>query len=236
MELYFQDAYQQISAAIDEYELFKRITTFAERLGFGYCCYGIRMPLPVSNPAVKIFDTYPAGWMSHYRANGFLEIDPIVRAGMRRTDLIAWPRAMSDEAPRLWSDARDFGIKVGVAHSSWTVHGAFGLLTMSRNADTLTPAEIEALQVPANWLANLCHMRMGQFLHGKLAPETSITLTAREREVLCWTGEGKTSYEIGKILNISERTVNFHVNNVLSKLAATNKVQAVVKAIATGLI
>jgi LuxR family quorum-sensing system transcriptional regulator SolR len=54
--------------------------------------------------------------------------------------------------------------------------------------------------------------------------------------VLRWTGEGKTSYEIGKILSISERTVNFHVNNVLSKLAATNKVQAVVKAIATGLI
>ncbi|MFP3249793.1 MAG: LuxR C-terminal-related transcriptional regulator, partial [Paraburkholderia sp.] len=33
-----------------------------------------------------------------------------------------------------------------------------------------------------------------------------------------------------------ERTVNFHVNNVLLKLAATNKVQAVVKAVATGLI
>ena len=236
MESYFQDAYQQFFAASDEYELFKQITAFAERLGFEYCCYGIRMPLPVSNPVVKIFDTYPPGWMTHYRANGFLEIDPIVRAGMRRTDLIAWPRAMSDEAPRLWSDARDFGIKVGVAHSSWTAHGTFGLLTMSRNADTLTSAEVEELQLPANWLANLCHMRMGQFLQGKLAPETGITLTAREREVLRWTGEGKTSYEIGKILNISERTVNFHVNNVLSKLAATNKVQAVVKAIATGLI
>jgi LuxR family quorum-sensing system transcriptional regulator SolR len=54
--------------------------------------------------------------------------------------------------------------------------------------------------------------------------------------VLCWTGEGKTSYEIGQILNISERTVNFHVNNALSKLTSTNKVQAVVKAIAMGLI
>jgi LuxR family transcriptional regulator, quorum-sensing system regulator SolR len=236
MESYFLDAYRQFSAAKDEYELFRQITAFAERLGFDYCCYGIRMPLPVSKPAIRIFDTYPAGWMEHYRASGFLEIDPIVRAGMRRTDLLVWPDAMSDEAPRLWADARDFGIKVGVAHSSWTVHGTFGLLTMSRNADTLASAEVEDLQLPANWLANLCHMHMGQFLQGKLAPETNIILTAREREVLRWTGEGKTSYEIGKILNISERTVNFHVNNVLSKLAATNKVQAVVKAIATGLI
>ncbi|MGN6666559.1 MAG: transcriptional activator protein SolR, partial [Trinickia sp.] len=61
-------------------------------------------------------------------------------------------------------------------------------------------------------------------------------LTPRECEVLCWTGEGKTACEIGQILNISERTVNFHVNNVLLKLNATNKVQAVVKAIAMGLI
>ncbi|WP_144152495.1 autoinducer binding domain-containing protein [Paraburkholderia sp. BCC1885] len=236
MELYFQDAYRQVSAAKDEYELFKQITSFTERLGFEYCCYGIRMPLPVSKPAVRIFDTYPRGWMDHYRANDFLDIDPIVRAGMRRSDLLVWPHTMTDEAPRLWSDARDFGIKIGVAHSSWTVHGTFGLLTMSRNADTLASSEVEDLQLSANWLANLCHMRMGQFLQAKLAPETNIILTAREREVLRWTGEGKTSYEIGKILSISERTVNFHVNNVLSKLAATNKVQAVVKAIATGLI
>ncbi len=70
----------------------------------------------------------------------------------------------------------------------------------------------------------------------KLSPESSVTLTAREREVLRWTAEGKTACEIGQILSISERTVNFHVNNILEKLGATNKVQAVVKAIGAGLI
>ncbi|AXE94931.1 autoinducer binding domain-containing protein [Paraburkholderia sp. DD10] len=236
MESYFDDAYQLFRSAKDEYELFEKIASFAERLGFEYCCYGIRMPLPVSKPTVAIFDTYPPGWMTHYHVNRFLDIDPTVRAGMRSADLIVWPQSTHDEAQRLWSDARDFGIKVGVAHPSWTTHGAFGLLTMSRHADPLTPAEIEQLQMPANWLSNVCHMLMSQFLQSKLAAEASIMLTAREREVLRWTGDGKTSYEIGKILSISERTVNFHVNNVLSKLAATNKVQAVVKAIATGLI
>jgi LuxR family quorum-sensing system transcriptional regulator SolR len=236
MESYFQDAYQSFYAARDEYALFKEITSFARKLGFEYCCYGIRMPLPVSKPAVKIFDSYPPGWMTHYQTSGFLEIDPTVREGMRNTNLIVWPYAMYDEAPRLWSDAGDFGIKVGVAQSSWTAHGAFGLLTMSRHADPLSPSEVENLQLPANWLSNLCHMRMGQFLESKLVPEVSTPLTAREREVLRWTGEGKTSYEIGKILSISERTVNFHVNNVLLKLDATNKVQAVVMAVATGLI
>jgi LuxR family transcriptional regulator, quorum-sensing system regulator SolR len=236
MESYFQDAYQSFNAARDEYALFREITSFANKLGFEYCCYGIRMPLPVSKPAVRIFDSYPPGWMAHYQTSGFLDIDPTVRAGMRNTNLIVWPQTMYDEAPRLWSDALDFGIKVGVAQSSWTAHGAFGLLTMSRHAEPLSSTEVENLLLPANWLSNLCHMRMGQFLESKLVPEMSAPLTAREREVLRWTGEGKTSYEIGKILNISERTVNFHVNNILLKLAATNKVQAVVKAVATGLI
>ncbi|CAD6530542.1 autoinducer binding domain-containing protein [Paraburkholderia metrosideri] len=236
MELRFQDAYQACASASDEHHLFAKIASFAQDLGFEYCCYGIRMPLPVSNPPVRIFDTYPAGWMAHYRANDFLDIDPVVRAGEHSADLIVWPATAYDDATRLWSDAHDYGIKFGVAQSSWTVRGAFGLLTLSRHADPLTQTEVEHLQFSTNWLSNLCHMRMGQFLQNKLAPEASARLTCREREVLRWTGEGKTSYEIGKILNISERTVNFHVNNVLSKLAATNKVQAVVKAIATGLI
>jgi LuxR family quorum-sensing system transcriptional regulator SolR len=236
MEPYFHDAYQQFRAARDEHQLFQQIASFAKRLGFEYCCYGIRMPLPVSKPAVAIFDTYPSGWMEHYQASGFLEIDPTVRAGMQGAGLIVWPESTYHDAPRLWSDAHDFGLTVGVAHPSWAAHGAFGLLTMSRHADPLTPAEIDRLPILTNWLANMSHTLMSKFVLHKLMPETGVTLTAREREVLSWTGEGKTAYEIGQILSISERTVNFHVNNVLLKLGATNKVQAVVKAIAMGLI
>jgi LuxR family quorum-sensing system transcriptional regulator SolR len=236
MELSWQDAYHQLQAAGNEQQLFEQIVIYAKSLGFEYCCYGIRMPLPVSKPAVAIFDTYPSGWMKHYQESRFLEIDPTVRAGMHSTGLIVWPEAKVDDAPRLWADARDFGLAVGVAHSSWAAHGVFGLLTISRHADRLTPAEIDLLTLQTSWLANLSHTLMSQFLVPKLAPETSVVLTSREREVLCWTGEGKTACEIGQILNISERTVNFHVNNVLAKLSATNKVQAVVKAIAMGLV
>lgn len=67
-------------------------------------------------------------------------------------------------------------------------------------------------------------------------PAASISLTKREREVLSWTSEGRTASEIGEQLNISERTVTFHINNILAKLGAANKVQAVVKAIGMGLI
>ena len=52
-------------------------------------------------------------------------------------------------------------------------------------------------------------------------------LTIREVEVLKWLKEGKSSFEVSMILNISERTVNFHSNNILRKLDAVNRVQAV---------
>jgi len=53
---------------------------------------------------------------------------------------------------------------------------------------------------------------------------------------LRWTAEGKTAYEISHILNVSERTVNFHVNNVVDKLGASNKTQAAVKAAILGML
>ncbi|HEV3105763.1 MAG TPA: autoinducer binding domain-containing protein [Trinickia sp.] len=233
--LRWQDCYDALHAATDEHQLFEKLTGFAKRLGFEYCCYGIRAPLPVSNPAVSIFDTYPAGWMKHYQESNFIAVDPTVREGMRSTSLILWPEA-SSSVPPLWSDAHDFGLRVGVAHSSWAAHGAYGLLTLARSADALTSAEIAALSQEMRWLSSLSHALMSELLVPKLVPEAIIVLTPREIEVLCWTGEGKTSFEIGQILKISERTVNFHVNNVLLKLNATNKVQAVVKAIALGLI
>ncbi len=52
-------------------------------------------------------------------------------------------------------------------------------------------------------------------------------LSAREREVLMWLRCEKTSWAISVILKISERTVNFHVNNIMRKLGVSNRMQAV---------
>ena len=62
------------------------------------------------------------------------------------------------------------------------------------------------------------------------------TLTQREQEILRWLKEGKSSWDIGKILNISERTVKFHVTNALVKLNAVNRTHAVAIAMEKNLI
>lgn len=64
---------------------------------------------------------------------------------------------------------------------------------------------------------------------------TSI-LTESEKNVLSWCANGKTSYEISKILDLSEHTVNHYLANVCRKLQATNRAQATAKAIKMGIL
>lgn len=57
----------------------------------------------------------------------------------------------------------------------------------------------------------------------------SSPLTDREGECLQLVAKGKTDSEIGVLLNISPRTVRFHVGNAKTKLGVTTRIQAIAK-------
>jgi DNA-binding CsgD family transcriptional regulator/TolB-like protein/tetratricopeptide (TPR) repeat protein len=61
-------------------------------------------------------------------------------------------------------------------------------------------------------------------------------LSEREKACLTWVARGKSSGDIGKILAISENTVNFHIKNAMNKLATNRRTVAAVKAAQLGLI
>lgn len=61
-------------------------------------------------------------------------------------------------------------------------------------------------------------------------------LSDRERQVLQLLAVGKSNQEIGADLGITEGTVKFHVNHILSKLNVSDRTQAVVKALRRGLV
>ncbi|MFA7579384.1 LuxR C-terminal-related transcriptional regulator [Castellaniella sp.] len=61
-------------------------------------------------------------------------------------------------------------------------------------------------------------------------------LTPRELDCLHWASHGKTSWEIGQILGIAERTANFHLSNTCSKLAVCNRMAAITTALKMGLL
>lgn len=65
---------------------------------------------------------------------------------------------------------------------------------------------------------------------------SSPTLTARELEVLRLLAQGKSNGEIGAVLFITEGTVKAHVNNILNKLGANDRTQAVTMALRRGIV
>jgi DNA-binding NarL/FixJ family response regulator len=81
-------------------------------------------------------------------------------------------------------------------------------------------------------LAAIITARLAGIARTGLWPK-AIALNEREVEVLTWAARGKTSAEIAKILDLTKRTVDFHIDNARGKLGAATRTEAVLKA-ATG--
>jgi DNA-binding CsgD family transcriptional regulator len=58
----------------------------------------------------------------------------------------------------------------------------------------------------------------------------------RERDCLAWAAKGKSDWDIGEILNISEKTARQHIENARLKFGVKTRVQAVVLACRAGAI
>ena len=69
-----------------------------------------------------------------------------------------------------------------------------------------------------------------------IATPVQFTLTDREIEGLTWVARGKSSNDIAVLMNVTERTVNFHINNVIRKLGVATRVQAAIQCALLGLI
>jgi DNA-binding response OmpR family regulator len=78
-------------------------------------------------------------------------------------------------------------------------------------------------------LAAVIESRLRRVARSALWPKR-IALGERERETLTWAARGKTFAEIGQILGLSRRTVEFHLDNARRKLGVPTRTQALVKA------
>lgn len=61
-------------------------------------------------------------------------------------------------------------------------------------------------------------------------------LTPREAEALLWVAEGKTAWEAGTILGITEATTNSHIASAALKLQATNRAHLITRSFVTGIL
>lgn len=230
MESWVEDDFQALLNITDANALFNRLCEVAKGLGFDYCAYGIRIPLPVSNPKVRMFSNYPVDWQQRYQECNYIAVDPTVEHGTRSTLPIVWTDALFERTPEFWEEARAQNLNIGWAQSSRGVQGTSGLLTLARSHDALDAKELRFKAERMNWLTQIAHTGMSNCIVPEMVPESKAALTPREIEVLKWSAEGKTCFEIAAILNISERTANFHVSNAVAKLGASNKIHATIKA------
>lgn len=65
---------------------------------------------------------------------------------------------------------------------------------------------------------------------------TNPRLSGRELQCLEWVSAGKTSWEIGLIIGLTERTVNFHLLNACRKLKVYGRQAGVAQALRLGLL
>jgi DNA-binding response OmpR family regulator len=78
-------------------------------------------------------------------------------------------------------------------------------------------------------LAALVTARLARVARTALWPK-QVGLREREVETLTWAARGKTFWEIGEILGLSKRTVEFHLENARMKLGVATRTQALIKA------
>ena len=204
-------------------------------LGFDYVFYNLKTALPLSNPKNIIHTTYPSKWADQYIENNYALTDPCVQRALSSLQPFVWDQKLLSENPKLWSESSAFGINYGCTQSSCDINGVRGVLSLSRKELPLSEEEFQAKAMKINWLTHTAHIEFSKFA-SQLQSNSSAKLSKREVTVLRWTADGKTSNEIAQILGISERTVNFHIANAISRLNVTNKTAATIRATLLGLL
>ncbi|MBI2732587.1 MAG: autoinducer binding domain-containing protein [Aquabacterium sp.] len=212
------------------------LTQVAQDLGFPFFAYGVKCPLPVSQPRIEMASNYPEIWQQQYQSHQYARIDPTVRHCTRVTTPVLWDASGFDERP-FAEQAMSHGIRNGVSIGVRDAQGRLGMVTLARDQTVCTPKEFAHIEGSLTLLGQLTHAALVEKLVQRHSTSVAPpTLSDRELEVLKWTAEGKTSAEVAMIMNITERTVNFHIGNCITKLDASNKLHAAVKAAVSGLL
>lgn len=184
--------------------------------------------------------TYAPEWARHYLQEGYVNIDPVVKAGFGGILPIDWSTIDRSDPIiiRFFGEAQEFSIGPnGLTIPIRGRHGEFALFSVSTEDDKLREWEkIKNILMPDL-------MMMAYYFHDWALKTEGITrddflncLSLREKDCLKWRALGKSDWDISHVLGIGERTVKFHLENARHKLGAANTTHAVAKAISHGLI
>lgn len=231
----------RILAGRSKEELKEAALAAAGRLGFPYLLFtGSFSPREIGGEIR--FDNVPEEW--HRRCGGRRDLLPasLRRQALQEVTPLLWSQA-APEGSRPLARARDCGVATGVTCS---VHGPNGQWSLTSFALPVSgpQAERHIVRVLPDCQLIACAIHCSAARIDGHVPDRSVPLrrlangllSERESQCLIESARGKTTSEIGHTLQISERTVAFHLANVRRKLDAANSRHAVSKALSLRLI
>lgn len=206
---------------------------------FGFSSF-IMTGLPRSGEDVEtliVAERWPEGWRDVYREQNCFQCDPVAVASAKCAVPFTWAEARlwytsSAKQAQIAHTASEYGLKDGVGFPLFATGAQLGVVSLgAQDGVELTPADVGMVYLASLW----CHLRITELRRPSSAPGRK-HLTSRECEILKWMAQGKSAWEAGQILTVSEATVNTHLRNIRQKLGATNTTHAVAQALVTGQI
>lgn len=218
----------------------RRLVSTADAMGFPLISGGLmRGLLKESGVEGRSFGNMPEGHAEAYKDLGDALRDPVVERLMSQSVPVVYDQRTYVNAGvgELWETQAPYGYKTGIAVKLHLPGDKLFLLGVDRDEALPDPGAGLMQTVASLQLLAMHAMAAADRL---LGPELDLAdrpkMTKREMDVLRWTAQGKTAWEVSVILGMSEKTVNFHLGNVMRKLDVNSKHQAVLKCVAAGIL
>lgn len=231
--------YSSVMEARNRNEFRDEVVRFTQKLGFETVSAITIIDHGLGKSEFINVDNTPDDYVEPYADVSCYRRDPVMQHCKRQTVPIIWDQDtyVANGAGDLWEQQAGFGYRTGIAMALHMPEGRHFLLGVDR--DRALPSDVDELQrLVADLQLFAVHAQEAAvrlLVPPAMQPERP-ALTPREVESLRWTMDGKTAWEVGAVLGISERTAVLHINNAMHKLGCVSKHQAVLKALRLGLI
>ncbi len=187
--------------------------------------------------SAKNITNYPNELAEYYKRLEASLKNPLVSHCQRSIDPLIWSESVFRGIPELWKKTRAHGLNYGWSQAVHDTQGRTSILSMARSKPIITKDEFHEKAADVLWLCNQLHSAVFAQLSSEQKPHALLEpLSLREAEVLRWTAQGKTASDVGMILGLTTRTVNFHISSAIRKLGTSKKTSAVVLATQRGFI
>lgn len=234
-----QGGYASVLQSRSRDDFREEIVRFANELGFNTVSAMVVIDRTVGNSEFIVVDNAPAAYAEAFSNQTAARRDPVLQHCKRSSLPIIWNQATytGKALGELWEEQARFGYHTGVAMALHLPEGRHFSIGVDRDRPLPgNPAELQRLVADLQLFAVCAVDTAMRVLVPQDAQPERPALTPRELEVLRWTMDGKTAWEVGTILGITERTAVLHATNAMRKLGCVNKHQAVLKALRLGLI